>query len=318
MSSELPKREALAVVLVSYNTSTLLLGMLERLSAADWIVPIVIDNASADGSADAVAATFPVVELVRNTENLGFSRAANQGIARASSQHIALVNPDTDVSAALLADLSDYLDQHQNVWAVAPRLVDENGKAQTLAAGFRPTAARGILYFFGLSYILPWPDAGFSVPPGTDQPIDVDWLSGACLVFKREVLDRVGPLDESYFLYGEDMDWCRRMKAAGGRLTLLADHDLRHLQGASSGHEIVSTDWLKALTRYVLASTSRSGARLFFLAAAGGFLLRGVRSALPGFRTRRSLFSYSRAALAIAISPLAGTRQGAGAESRSN
>ncbi len=316
-NSEPSNEGRLTVVLVSYNTSHLLLPLLERLHQAEWIVPIVIDNASADDSAAAVARQFPVAELVRNEKNVGFARAANQGIARARTRYVALVNPDTSVSPRLLCDLSDYLEQHPDVWAVAPRLVGDDGKPQTLAAGFRPTPARGFLYFLGLSYILPWPAAGFSVSPGIVRPLDVDWLSGACLVFRREVIERVGALDETFFLYGEDMDWCRRMRAAGGRLVFLADHDLQHSQGASSGHEVVSTDWLTGLVRYVLPLNSELGARLFFFAAALGFVLRGVRSILPGFRRRRSLFAYAGAAARIALSPVSLQRRTAGARSRS-
>jgi GT2 family glycosyltransferase len=316
LNSEPAEHGQLTVVLVSYNTSDLLLRLLERLGGADWIVPIVIDNASVDGSAHAVATRYPAIELVRNAENVGFARAANQGIARAKTEHVALVNPDTDISSQLLGDLSDYLERHPDVWAVAPRLVGGDGKAQTLAAGFRPTPARGFLYFLGLSYILPWPAAGFSVPPGIVRPIEVDWLSGACLVFRSEVVERVGALDESFFLYGEDMDWCRRMRAAGGRLVLVADHDLQHSQGASSGHEVVSTDWLIGLIRYVLPLNSELGARLFFVAAAIGFVLRGVRSSLPGFRRRRSLFAYAGTAARIALSPVSLQRRAAGARSR--
>lgn len=310
---ESSKQGRLTIVLVSYNTAHLLLPLLERLHEAEWIVPIVIDNASGDGSAAAVASQFPAIELVRNEKNVGFARAANQGIARARTEHVALVNPDTAVTPRLLCDLSDYLEQHAPVWAVAPRLIGDDGRPQTLAAGFRPTPARGFLYFLGLSYILPWPAAGFSVPPGIVRPIEVDWLSGACLVFRREVVERVGALDETFFLYGEDMDWCRRMRAAGGRLVFLADHDLQHSLWASSSHEVVSTDWLVALIRYVLPLNSELGARLFFLAAALGFVLRGVR---PGFRRRRSLFAYAGAAARIALSPVSLQRRVSSAQAR--
>jgi len=134
-------------------------------------------------------------------------------------------------------------------------------------------------------------------------------LSGACLTFRREAVDRVGPLDGSFFLYGEDMDWCRRMRAAGGRLVLLANQDLRHARAASSGHEVVSTDWLDGLARYVRPQTSVLESRLFFLAAAAGFWLRGARFLLPRSRLRRStLWSYAGAAMRIAFEPVPPSR----------
>lgn len=294
----------LTVVLVSYNTKTLLLHLLEHLQGANWLVPIVIDNASVDGSAEAVASQFPSIELIRNNDNVGFARAANQGIARASTPYIVLLNPDTAAGPDLLSSLVNYLADHQDVWAVAPRLIASDGSVQTMAAGFAPTPRRAFIYFLGISYLIPSAAAGFSVPPRISRPVDVDWLSGACLTFRREVIDRVGPLDGTFFLYGEDMDWCRRMREAGGRLVLLADHDLRHERAASSGHEVASTEWLTGLARYVRPQTTPTGARLFFVAAAIGFWLRGLRFILPGSSGRRStLWRYAGAAARIALQP---------------
>lgn len=293
----------LTVVLVSYRTRDLLLDQLSRLTVDPRLQCVVIDNASDDGSADAVAREHPSVALVRNADNVGFARAANQGIVRATTPYVALLNPDADATPSLLRDLAGYLERNPDVWAVAPRLVGSEGKAQTLAAGFKPTPSRGFLYFLGLSYLLPWPSAGFSVPPSTRRPVDVDWLSGCCLVFRRDVVERVGPLDGSFFLYGEDMDWCRRMRAAGGRLVFMGDRDLMHARAASSGHEVGSTDWLTAFIRYVGPQTSVTGARLFFIAAATGFWLRGLRFVKPGSVRRRTLWRYAGAAAGIARNP---------------
>ncbi len=292
----------LTVVLVSYNTRALLLSLLDRLAGSDSLTVAVVDNASRDGSADAVAERFPSIELIRNADNVGFARAANQGMARASTSYIVLLNPDTDATPSLLEALVTYLEHNKDVWAVAPRLIGSDGNVQTMAAGFAPTPARALLYFIGVSYLLPWPSVGFSVPPTIHKPVDVDWLSGACLMLRREVIERVGALDGSFFMYGEDMDWCRRMRAAGGRLVLLADHDLGHARAASSGHEVLSADWLIGLARYVRPQTSTMGARLFFLAAAAGFWLRGLRFLLPDHRLRRTtLWGYAGAAVRIAM-----------------
>jgi GT2 family glycosyltransferase len=295
----------LTVVLVSYNTKSLLHAALARLVGTEWLTLIVVDNASKDGSAAATAAQFPSVELVRNEVNVGFARAANQGIARARTPFIVLLNPDTEASPDLLRTLVSYLQQHEEVWAVAPRLIDSSGHPQTMAAGFAPTPSRAFLYFLGASYLLPWPSVGFAAPPRVNRPIEVDWLSGACLSFRRSVVDRVGPLDGSYFLYGEDMDWCRRIKASGGKLMFLADLDLRHTRAASSGHDVVSTDWLIGLDRYVRPLMSPLGVKLFFSAAAIGFWLRGFRSMVPGRgQPRSTLWGYAGAAVRLALRPV--------------
>lgn len=292
----------LTVVLVSYNTRPLLLDLLRRLGATGWLNSVVVDNASQDGSADAVASEFPAVELIRNSDNVGFARAANQGLARASAPYVALLNPDTDATPRLLEELVGYLEQHGAVWGVAPRLVGADGKAQTLAAGFAPTPLRALFYFLGVSYVLPWPSSGFSITPKVRRPIEVDWLSGACLVLRREVISNVGALDGSFFLYGEDMDWCRRMRAAGGRLVFRGDLDLAHARAASSGHEVISARWLDALARYVRPQTSPLGSRLFFIAAAAGFWIRGARFVLPAQRMRhKTLWRYAGASTRIAF-----------------
>ncbi len=293
---------SLTVVLVSYNTRPLLLRLLDRLVASDSISVVIVDNASQDGSADATAERFPNLELIRNEENVGFARAANQGMARAVTSYILLLNPDTEATLSLLEDMVGYLEQNRDVWAVAPRLIGSDGKGQTMAAGFAPTPWRAMLYFMGISYLLPWPSLGFSVSPTVHRPVDVDWLSGACLMVRREAIERAGALDGTFFMYGEDMDWCRRMRAMGARLVFLADHDLGHARAASSGHEVVSTNWLAGLARYVRPQTSKTGARLFFLAAAAGFWLRGLRFLLPGQRLRRTtLWGYAGAAARIAF-----------------
>lgn len=299
----------LTVVLVSYNTRDLLLQLLHRLMPSPSITCVVVDNASGDGSADAVAAELPSVQLIRNTDNAGFASAANQGMARATTPFVALLNPDTDASPPLLLELVKHLEEHHDVWAVAPRLIGANGKGQTLAAGFAPTPRRGVLYFLGVSYLLPWPSAGFSASPSLHRPVEVDWLSGACLVVRQEAIDRVGPLDASFFLYGEDMEWCSRMRAAGGRLVWLANLDLGHARAASSGHEVISTQWITALARIVRPQTSRVGFRVFFIAAAIGFWIRGARFVLPAQRARRTaLWRYAAASAHVAVA--SGTAQG--------
>ena len=129
-------------MLVSYNTRPLLLRLLARLQNAGWLTPIVIDNSSSDGSAEAVAAEFPFVRLIRNRTNVGFARAANQGLVQAQTPYVVLLNPDTEATPELLASLVEYLEARPDVWAVAPRLIASNGTVQTLAAGFAPTPWR--------------------------------------------------------------------------------------------------------------------------------------------------------------------------------
>lgn len=273
--------DKLTVVLVSFNTRDLLSGALTALRTDSLHAPrlIVVDNDSSDGSADMVATSFPDVFLIRNARNLGFAVAANMGFAHVRTPHCLLLNPDTTPTLDLLAALIRYLEQHPDVWAVGPCLLRPDGKPQALAAGFAPTLRRALCYFSGLALVLrPWPRAGFSVPPFTRHPIEVDWLSGACLCFRSDRMTELGGFDPSFFLYGEDMDLCRRIRQRGGRLVLLGDLPLTHIQGASSGSE-VSAEWLRGLERYVIANLRARRSAFFFATAAAGFGLRGVWSA---------------------------------------
>jgi GT2 family glycosyltransferase len=173
-------------------------------------------------------------------------------------------------------------------------------------AGFRPGAARALVHFLGLAEFLPLgPHASFCVPSRVRRPIEVDWLSGACLCFTRHAIEAAGRLDPTFFLYGEDVDWCRRVQRLGGRLVLRGDLSLPHAQGASSGHDVRSTDWLRALDRAYIRPFMGRGASLFFAAASLGFGLRAARALLPGYARRpATLAGYARTSAELALQAL--------------
>jgi GT2 family glycosyltransferase len=306
--SRVPYPKDLTVILVSYNTRDRLCQTLASIGAGEPDGPrtMVVDNASADGSADAVAAGFASVELIRNAENLGFARGVNLGLESLDSRFGLLLNPDTLPTSDLLRALVSHLEANPDVWAVAPRLLRPDGRAQAMDAGFRPGVARALVHFLGLAELLRLaPQASFSVPSQVREPIEVDWLSGACLCFRREAIETAGPLDPTFFLYGEDVDWCRRVQAKGGRLVLRADLGLPHAQGASSGHDVRSPDWLRGLDRGYVRPLMGRGAAIFFAAASLGFGLRAIRALLPGYPRRpTTLAGYARAAAGLAVDAL--------------
>jgi N-acetylglucosaminyl-diphospho-decaprenol L-rhamnosyltransferase len=298
----------LTVIVVSYNTRERLCQALTNIDAGKPAGPllVVVDNASADGSADAVASGFPGVTLVRSQENIGFARAVNLGLERLDTKFGLLLNPDTMPTHALLAALVETLEADPGIWAVAPRLLRADGRAQAMDAGFQPRAGRAVTYFLGLAELLPLPPiASFCVPSRVREPLEVDWLSGACLCFRRQAIEVVGPLDPSYFLYGEDVDWCRRVQNHGGRIVLRGDLGLSHAQGASSGHDVRSTEWLRALDRGYVRPIMGRGAAVFFAAASIGFGLRAARAMLPGYARRpATLAGYARTAATLAVKAL--------------
>jgi len=201
------------VVIVSWNVRRLLERCLSSLLAASErsslsCTIIVVDNASTDGSADMVRQRFPGVQLVASDANLGFSRGNNLGIARSKSQYVLLLNPDTEVVGDALSMMVAYLEHHDDVGALGPRLVFPDGRTQSSRRRF-PTLATVFLestllqQWFPRSAVL---SRYYVLDRGDDEVQDVDWLVGACLLIRRQVWEQVGPLDEAFFMYSEELD----------------------------------------------------------------------------------------------------------------
>lgn len=226
----------LSVIVVNWNTRDLLLACLASLrreAARVALEIIVVDNASADGSAEAAAAAFPETVLIRNGENRGFAAATNQGLARARGRYWALLNPDAEVTPGALAELASELDRRPEIWAAGPKLLNADGSLQPSGRRF-PTPARS-----ALQGLLParlkrtawWRRRVFG-RVDFDVPARVDEVSGACLVARREAYARVGLLDERFFLFFEEVDWCLRLARAGGQIWYLPAAQVIHRWGA--------------------------------------------------------------------------------------
>jgi len=221
----------LSVVVVSWNVVNLLRDCLGSIAAgADGLLPeiIVVDNASADGSAAMVRAEFPSALLIANTENLGFARANNQGLRISRGRYVLLLNSDTATPAGALGRLAGFLDSHPEAGAVGPRLLRPGGTPQPYAFGSDPTI--GYLLRRGANRLL------FRRPLhdwATTTIQEVDWVSGACLLVRREAIEQVGLLDEQIFMYFEDNDWCLRMRSAGWQVYYVPQVEITHLGGQS-------------------------------------------------------------------------------------
>ncbi len=189
---------------------------------------IVVDNASRDGSADMVRTEFPGVRLIANAENLGFARANNQGIRASQGRYVVLLNSDTLVPPGALAALVAFMDAHPDAGAVGPRLLRPDGTAQPYAFGGDPTPryllARGVNRLIFRRPLHDW---------ATDAVQQVDWVSGACLMVRREAMDQAGLLDENIFMYFEDNDWCLRIRGAGWKVYYNPQAAITHIGGQS-------------------------------------------------------------------------------------
>ena len=209
----------LTAVVVSYNTRELLrrcLISVYRAAAADglWVEAVVVDNASSDGSADMVAEEFPEAVLVAGERNLGFAAASNIGLSRGLGRQLLLLNPDTEVKPGALRALLDFLDQHPRVACVGPSLLYGDGSPQHSVFRF-PSVTMQFLDLFPLHHRLLGTRLNGRYPLGRREPFPVDHPLGACMLLRREALAHIGLLDEGYFMYCEEVDWCWRAKKAG-------------------------------------------------------------------------------------------------------
>ena len=176
----------------------------------------VVDNASSDGSAEMVAERFPEVHLVRNGSNVGFATANNQALRQATGDWLLLLNPDTELPAGALAELVQVFGRHPGAGAVGLALRNADGSPQPSCLAF-PGLWNQVLESAGLNRLAMTLGHGTPsaapLPPGGEG--EVDWVSGACFALSRPAFDAVGGLDESLFMYGEEMDWCWRARRAG-------------------------------------------------------------------------------------------------------
>lgn len=228
----------LSILIVNWNTRDDLLACLGSLRGAAIGVPhevIVVDNASGDGSADAVAAGFPEVRLLRAPRNLGFAGGNNLALAEARGELLLLLNPDTLVGAGQLERLVAHLDAEPRVGIVAPRLVYGDGAFQISATPFVEPAD---VYWEHARFPRALHPRAQREPrrlyPFGEAPMAVDTVMGAALLIRRAVVDAIGPLDEGYFMYGEEMDWCRRARGAGWEVHWLPTAEVTHLGGRAA------------------------------------------------------------------------------------
>lgn len=229
----------LSIIIVNWNTRDLLACCLESVLAQqeDSLTPdemevFVVDNASADGSAAMVAERFPWVRSFANHENVGFARANNQALAQATGAGILLLNPDAVLHPGALAALLDFLITHPRAGAIGARLLNADGTLQ-LSCHPMLTPGREFWRLIFLDRLLPratYPMRQWD----TAAPRQVEAIKGACLLLRRQALDEVGWLDESYFMYTEEVDLCYRLSRAGWELWYEPTAVVTHFGGASA------------------------------------------------------------------------------------
>lgn len=224
---------SVSVCLVSYNTRDLLRACLRSVESSEPAAEIVVvDNASADGSADLVRREFPDARLIVNRENRGFAAAMNQALRAATGDYLLLLNPDAELVGDALPRLVAFLESRPSVAAVGPRLVYGDGRPQHAAFAF-PTLWQVLLDFFPLHGRLLDSPLNGRYPPA-EAPHPIDHPLGACMLLRRAALEDVGLLDEGFFIYAEEVDWCLRAKRRGWEIYHLPEALAVHHAGQAT------------------------------------------------------------------------------------
>jgi N-acetylglucosaminyl-diphospho-decaprenol L-rhamnosyltransferase len=233
----------ISIIIVSWNVRDPLRACLASLPAnTPEVETIVVDAASTDSTADIVRAEFPWVRLIASSENLGYSKGNNLGLAHARGRYAFILNPDTELTGDTLARLRQHMEVNPRVGVLGPKLVLPDQSTQASRRRF-PTFMTALFESTWLQPLAP-PRilrAYYAADLPVDQTIDVDWLVGAALFVRREAWEQVGLFDERFFMYSEELDWQRRMHAAGWLVRFLPAAQVQHHPGQSSAQVPAAT-----------------------------------------------------------------------------
>ena len=292
MSPASPARPGVAAVVVNHNAGTALLECVASLRRAGLATVVVVDNASSDGSLEALAAADPAAILVPTGRNLGYGAAANRGVARCSEDLVLVCNPDLVVDPSAPDRLAAVLAADPSLAVAGPLVVDEGGATYPSARDF-PSPAVAVLHA-AVGLVRPdnrWSRAYRREEPAPSAERESDWVSGACLLVRRTAFASVGGFDEGYFMYVEDLDLCWRLHRAGWGVRYVPAARVLHVQGVSASRHPYRMLVAHHRSAWRFARRSTSGpARLALPAVAGGLGARLVattaRQAAASLRQR--------------------------------
>lgn len=300
---------SVSIIIVSYNVKEFLQQCLLSIRrAVDNIQHeiIIVDNNSVDGSPSIIRHRFPDVQLIENKTNRGFAAACNQALAIASHDLILLLNPDTMIQEDTIRIMVDFFNRYPEAGAAGCKILNADGSLQKACRRSFPTPAVAFPKVFGLSSLFPrWKLFGkynltYLHP---NQQTEVDAVSGSFLMLRRSVYEKIGGLDESYFLYGEDLDYCYRIKSAGWKIYYVPDTKIIHYKGEST--KLASFDNLvvfyRAMDIFVRKHFSKGTSLLMGVVLRVGILIRGIISLCAGLFRKRMVMIMDGVAISAAI-----------------
>ena len=225
--------DKLTVSIVNYNGGQFIidcLNLVKLLSNEVSLKVYVVDNASKDGSIEKIQENFPEVETIINKENLGFGKSQNLVLKKTKDEYILILNPDVEIKKGVLKKLLEYLESHKNIGVITPKIILQNGELDLAAHRGFPTPLASFLYTFFKN------DSLYHLTQRDMNEIhEVDSISGAFFLTRKDVLASVGYFDEDFFMYGEDIDLCFRIKEAGYKVVYYPEVEVIHHKGISSG-----------------------------------------------------------------------------------
>ena len=280
-------RPDISIIIVNWNTCELLRECLQSIYATappvDFEV-LVVDNASSDGSADMVANEFPDAVLMRSATNTGFTTGNNIGIQKASGRYILLLNPDAELLPGSVQAMFDFAESHPDAAVIGPKLLNTDGSLQKNGRRFtriyRELLAMVKLHKLAVTLVpeMEWGRRVF------DTRAQVDEVSGACMLVRRAAIDKVGMLDERFFMYYEEVDWCRRFKDAGFTVWYLPEAEVIHHWAQGSRKAGLATSHIAFRSQYLYYRKHHGFLQAATLRAVSGvlLLLLHVKYALKG------------------------------------
>lgn len=232
-------RMDLSVVVVTYRSRTHIADCLRSIDRARGplaLEVLVVDNASDDGTPDAARAAAPWARVVETGDNLGYAKAVNIGLRESGGAFVLVLNPDSVVGPDALVALHGWMTSHPRCGIAGPLIRNPDGSIEYTARSF-PGAAAFLFNRYSLLTRLwpgnPWSRRYLLSDWDHRSPRSVDWVTGACMLVRREAVDQVGGMDEAYFMFNEDVDWCHAMKDAGWSVDFVPGASVTHHVGAS-------------------------------------------------------------------------------------
>lgn len=278
------------VVIVNYrvydHVDRALVSVERVLGASDEV--IVVDHASDARHLERLAAAHPRVRFLPTPENPGFAAGVNRAAAVSHAPYLLWVNPDAELLGSVIETLEQWMREHPDTGVVGPRVLDRSGQVDASARRFPgpSTAVAGRSSWLSRRFPGNWLSRRNLLARDATSAVDVDWLAGACLMTRRDVFDQLGGLDERFFLYWEDADYCRRVTNAGWRCVYLPTVSVRHVGGQSAAGDPAPA--IRAFHRSATRLAWKHGGALSRLAVPFVAAAMWVRGELCALRARRA------------------------------